>query len=73
MILQLTEMIPMKTPLGDGYAILVQAGEHDQYWTVALESGALVTFRQDQIKIASSYTHARGISDKKMKGIVSGK
>lgn len=71
MIMQLTELIPMTTPLGKGYAILVDAGQHDQYWTVALESGALVTFRQDQIRIADSYTHGRGISDKRMKGIVS--
>ena len=70
MILQLSELIPMKTPLGDGYAILVEGGQHDQYWTVALENGALVTFRQDQIRIADSYTHSRGISHKKMKRII---
>lgn len=70
MILQLNELIPMKTPLGDGYAIMVEGGQHDYYWTIALENGAIVTFRQDQVRIANSYTHGRGISDKKMKRIV---
>lgn len=60
----------MTTPLGKGYAILVDAGQQDQYWTVALESGALVTFRQDQIKIAKSYTHSRGITNKQMRKII---
>jgi hypothetical protein len=60
----------MTTPLGKGYAILVEGGQHDQYWTVALESGALVTFRQDQIRIAKSYTHSRGITNKQMRKII---
>jgi len=70
MILQLPEVIPMETPLGSGYAILVEAGQHDQYWTIALGTGALVTFRQDQIRIANSYTHGRGKSDADMRKIV---
>ena len=69
-VIQLHEVIPVKTPLGEGYAILVETGQQDQYWTVALETGALVTFRQDQIRIADSYTHSRGIDDKKMHKIV---
>lgn len=69
MILQLSELIPMKTPLGDGYAILVEGGQHDQYWTIALDTGALVTFRQDQIRIADSYTHGRGKSHADMRDI----
>lgn len=69
-LLQLTEIIPVETPLGDGYAILVESGAHDNYWTVALENKALVTFTQDRIRIANSYTHRRGITDERMAMIV---
>ena len=69
-LLQLTEIIPVETPLGDGYAILVESGAHDMYWTVALENKALVTFTQDRIRIANSYTHRRGINDERMAMIV---
>jgi hypothetical protein len=53
MILQLEHLIGMETPLGFGYAILVETGPHDQYWTVALDNGALVTFSQDKIRICN--------------------
>jgi len=69
-ILQLHEMIPMSTPLGSGYAIIFEGCEHDNYWTVALDNGALVTFRQEQVRIARSYTHGRGVSDAEMKEII---
>lgn len=69
-IVQFQEPIPVKTPLGDGYAIIFEGGAHDHYWTVALNDGALVTFRQEQIRAANSYTHGRGISDKRMRKIV---
>ena len=69
-LLQLTEIIPVETPLGDGYAILFESGAHDNYWTVALENKALVTFTQDRIRIANSYTHRRGITDERMAMIV---
>jgi hypothetical protein len=70
MILQLEHLIGMETPLGFGYAILVETGPHDQYWTVALDNGALVTFSQDKIRICNSYTHGRGINDRDMKEII---
>ena len=66
-ILQLQEMIPVGTPLGDGYALILETQSHDHYWTVALGNGARVTFRQDQLRIANSYTHGRGITDAQMK------
>lgn len=62
-LLQLETLIPVRTPQGDGYAILVEATGHDHYWTIALSSGAIVTFTQDRITIAESYTHRRGIDD----------
>lgn len=69
-LIQLTEIIPVETPLGEGYAIMVESGAHDIYWTVALHNKALVTFTQDKIRICNSYTHRRGIDDKRMKEIV---
>ena len=69
-VIQLQELIPVKTPIGDGYAIIFETGEHDNYWTVALENGAIVTFRQEEIKISRSYTHGRGISNDKMREII---
>lgn len=70
MIHEFEELIPVETPLGSGYAMLYEGGEHDNYWTVILENGALVTFTQDKIRVSRSYTHGRGISDKEMKKIV---
>lgn len=69
-VLQLTEMISMETPLGHGYAILVEAGEQDQYWTVALDNGALVTLPQNKVRVSRDYTRGRGITDKQMKEII---
>lgn len=68
--IQLSEVIPVETPLGFGYAIIFETGDFDNYWTVALENGALVTFTQDKIRVSRDYTHRRGISDKEMKKIV---
>lgn len=65
-LIQLTEVIPVETPLGDGHAVLIESGAHDIYWTVALENKALVTFTQDRIRICTSYTHRRGITDERM-------
>lgn len=69
-VIQLDESIPVETPLGFGYAIIFETGEHDNYWTVALGSGALVTFTQDKIRLSRSYTHRRGITDRQMRKIV---
>ena len=70
MILQLHDLIPMETPLGSGHAIMVETNAHDQYWTVALENGALVTFPQHKKRMSRSYTHERVISDEQMKEII---
>lgn len=72
MALQLDEVISVETPLGHGYAIIFESGEHDNYWTVAMDNGALVTFTQDKIRVSRDYTHGRGISDHEMQTIVSG-
>lgn len=69
--IQLTELIPVETPLGRGWAILVQAEAHDQWWTVVLDDGGgIVCFSHADIRAQNSYTHGRGISDEKMREIV---
>jgi hypothetical protein len=60
----------METPLGRGYAIMVDRSAHDYYWTVALDNQALVTFTQDRVRICRSYTHRRGLPDEEMRRIV---
>lgn len=71
-IIQLTELIPMVTPLGDGYAIILETTSQDYHWTIILDNGALVTFTQDKVRAASSYSHGRGIDDKRMRKIIKG-
>ena len=71
MLLELQTPFPVQTPLGHGYAILVESEFHDQWWTVALDSGALVTFKQEKILICRSYSHGRGITDEEMRQIIS--
>lgn len=70
MIHQLQELIQMETPLGDGWAVILETTAHDYFWTVALESGALVTFTQDRVRVAESYTHRRGMADARMKEVI---
>lgn len=67
---ELREMISVKTPLGSGYAMFIESGEHDTYWTVALDNCAIVTFTQAEIRISRSYTHGRGISNRQMREII---
>lgn len=69
-MLEFDELVPVETPLGSGYAILFESGEHDNYWTVILENGAIVTFTQDKIRVSRSYTHGRGIDDEEMREII---
>lgn len=69
-MIQLSETISVDTPLGHGRAIIFESGEDDNYWTVALDNGAIVTFRQKQIRMARSYTHQRGVSDKQMRRMI---
>lgn len=70
MIYQLPEIFQVETPLGHGYAIMVETTAHDQLWTVAIDNGALVTFPQDKIRMGKSYTHGRRLGDPEMKKIL---
>jgi hypothetical protein len=68
--LELRELLPVETPLGFGYAIIFESGEHDNHFTVILDTGALVTFTQDRIRVSRDYTHRRGVSDEEMRNII---
>jgi len=68
MVIQLDELIKVETPLGPGYAIIFESGADDNFWTVALsDTQAIVTFRQNQIRMGRCYTYDRGISDADMR------
>lgn len=69
-MLELRELISVNTPLGHGYAMLIEPGEHDTYWTVVLDNQAVVTFPQEEIRISRSYTHGRGINHSQMRKII---
>lgn len=70
MIHEFRELISVNTPLGHGYAMFLEPGEFDSYWTVVLDNQAVVTFTQEQIRISRSYTHGRGITDSQMRKII---
>lgn len=67
---EFSELVSVETPLGHGYAMIFESGEHDNHWTVAMDNGAVVTFRQDQVRVSRDYTHGRGISDAQMRKII---
>jgi hypothetical protein len=67
---EITQLFQVETPLGPGWTIFLETTAHDYFYTVALENGALVTFTQDNIRIAESYTHGRGMSHKQMKKVI---
>ena len=69
-LIQLHEAIEVETPLGYGTVLFVESGERDLWWTVALESRAVVTFPQRKIRVERSYTHGHGISDEEMRRII---
>lgn len=71
-LIQLHEMIPVSTPLGDGVAIIFQAQEHDNSWTVMLESGAFVTFPQSEVRAKRSYYPRVDLTVEQMREIISG-
>jgi len=70
-MLQLTELIPMDTPLGFGHAIIFQPGEHDNYWTVVIASScAIVDFPQSEVRACRNYTRGWKLSTAEMKDII---
>lgn len=72
-VTQLAEFIAVETPLGDGYAVLVETGGDDQLWTVIISnSRAFVTFPQNKLRAKRSYTHGRDLNDAQMLEILEG-
>lgn len=69
-LIQLDPAIWLVTPLGEGRAIIYETDEDDWYWLTILDNGAIVKFRNDQIKAGNSYTLGRGIDNTTMKVIV---
>jgi hypothetical protein len=69
-ILRLPEPIDVITPIGRRYAAILETNCDEYHRTVVFPSGALVTFLQQKIRFARSYTHARGISEEEMREIV---
>lgn len=70
MIHEFNDSIRVNTPVGNGYAIFVDCGNDDYWWTIALDNGAIVTFQQSKIRLARSYTKRRGITDAQMRKII---
>jgi hypothetical protein len=69
---ELRNMLEVDTPLGWGHAILVADADQDTFWTVVLaDSGAIVTFRQNQITACRNYTNGWKFSDAELRKIVS--
>lgn len=73
MVHEFIQRISVETPLGHGYAIFVEIGNEDHFWTIALDSGAVVSFTQDRIKLSRCYGLRRNITDDQMKAILNGK
>lgn len=66
---EFNDMIEVDTPHGRGRAIFVEASARDNYWTVQLQSGAIVTYPQKKIKGVRNYTSSLGLTDEQM-GII---
>jgi hypothetical protein len=69
-VTELREHIPVTTPQGPGHCFLIESGGVDQWWTVGLLSGAVITIPQDKVLLARSYSYGRGITDGEMRGII---
>ena len=59
MIHEFNNLLPVVTPLGDGYAIYVTSGgtfENDIFTVVLEKGGDIKHFRSDQIKVHQNLT-----------------
>lgn len=71
-LLELRSPFPVTTPVGNGYAILVESDAHDMWWTVILDNGAIVTILNNRVKARPSWSHGRGITDPQFRDILDG-
>jgi hypothetical protein len=60
----------VNTPQGHGYAIFIEGDSQDYYWTIILDSGAPVSFPQEQIMVSRNYTYGRNMTHEEMKAIL---
>lgn len=68
-LIQLEDPIEVNTPVGHGFAVVLEADALDHWWTVILDSGAFVTMKQNKLRAIRSYTHGRGVTHEEMKEI----
>jgi hypothetical protein len=64
------EPIEVELAIGKGRAILIERTPHDYWWTVLMDTGAVVTVAQNKVRTTRSYSHQRGIGDEEMKKII---
>jgi hypothetical protein len=69
-VIVLDEWIPVETPQGKGYAFLIETENHDNWYTIILDSRAIVTLPQEKILAQRSYSHGRSMSDDDIKKII---
>lgn len=68
---ELRNMLEVDTPLGWGHAILVADADQDTFWTVVLaDTGAIVTFRQNQITACRNYSNGWNFTDAELVKII---
>ncbi len=58
MMLEFKNLIPVVTPLGEGYAIYVTHGGHldNDIWTVVLDDSRILHFSTNQLKYVGNAT-----------------
>lgn len=66
----LDEWIPVETPLGKGYAFMIETENHDNWYTVLLDNRSIVTLRQERLLSQRSYSHGRSLYDEEMREII---
>jgi hypothetical protein len=65
------QMLLVDTDFGRADVLFVEGYNHDYHYTVVLhESRALMTLRQDQIRVARSYSYGWGMTTDEMKDIL---
>jgi hypothetical protein len=55
--------------LGHGRCVLIERTQHDYFWTVFMDSCAVVTVEQRKIRVTRNYSHGRGFCDREMRNI----
>lgn len=67
----LDEWLPVECAQGKGYAFLIETENHDNWYTIILDTRAIVTLPQEKILAQRSYSHGRSMSDDDIKKIIS--